>query len=182
MKDIDRIVQKFKDAQDFNYKLSEHLKESLVLDGKTPYQWKKHFKVDIPDEVNPMIILELCADVFTKYQEAAMYRDKQTMQLTILEQSKEDKYNFAFHKARKDHEEKFKKNLSAKSCEIEATLAIKDIKDAIANQKIVKDFWKSTCDTLTELRKLLEMMGFALNTDARINNEVKFYGHNKENN
>lgn len=177
--DIARISQKVKDAQEFNNVLSQHLKDNLRFNGKSAQEWKKYFKVNIPDEVNPITLVELNKELFRKYQEAAAYRDQQNIQLTILSQSKTDKYNAAFHKARMDHQKEYKKNLSAESCKVVATLAIKDIEDAISNQSIAKDFWKSTCDTLTELRKLLEAMGYALSADARLNNNFNVYENKK---
>lgn len=175
MKDIDVITKKFQDAQEFNKTLSHHLNDKLRFNGKSAMEWKKYFKINIPDEVNPMILVELNREIFEKYQEASAYRDAENIQLTILEQSKADKFNAAYNHARTEHQKEFKKNLSADSCKVAATLAIKDLEDAISNQKVAKDFWKSTCDTLTELRKLLEAMGYALSADARLNANVNVY-------
>jgi hypothetical protein len=91
--------------------------------------------------------------------------------MTILEQAKFEKYHTAYQAARSRTEKEFGKPLAAESCKVEATLATKHLEDAIANQKVIKDFWNKTCETLTELRKLVEVMGYALSGDAKVSRD-----------
>lgn len=174
MEGIEKIAKQFNDAQEFNTQLKEYLNSELMLGSKTPKEWRRYFTIKLPEDagqINFQTLVEVSAEIFSKYQQAASIRDREIIQLTILEQSRIDKYNVAYQEARDQHENKFKKGLSAKSCEVTASLAIKDIEDAISNQRIAKEFWKSTCDMLTELRKLLEMIGYALANDAKINRD-----------
>jgi hypothetical protein len=174
MNDIEKVISQFNNAQEFNSTLKAFLDKDMYLGSKTPKEWKRFFLIKLPEdieEINFQTIIAASADIFTKYQQAASLRDRETIQLNILEQSKADKYNEAYQIVRVEHENKFNKGLSARSCEIAASLAIKDIEDAITNQKLVKEFWKQTCETLTELRKLLEIMGYALSNDVRINRD-----------
>ena len=180
MKDIEAITEQFNNAQSFNDNLSGYLNDNLKFGDKSPREWKKHFFVKLPSHIEFNNLVEIASEIFTKYQQASAMRDKENMQLTILEQSIKDKHNAAYQHARDEHEKKFKKGLSAKSCEVAADLAVKDLEDAISNQKVARDFWKSTCDTLTELRKLLEMMGYALSNDARVSKGFTVLGGNKD--
>jgi hypothetical protein len=125
-----------------------------------------------------MVIVDLASQIFKLYQTASYFRDKQTIQMAVLEQTKSDKYNTAYNTARTENEIKFGKPLAADSCKVAATLEVKELEGAIANQKVVRDFWKKTCDTLSELRKLVELMGYALSSDSRVNKDmvVKNYG------
>ena len=174
MEGLEKIAKQFNDAQEFNIQLKEYLNSYLMLGTKTPKEWRRYFTIKLPEhasEITFQAIIDASAEIFTKYQQAASLRDRETIQLTILEQSRIDKYNVAYQQARDDHEGKFKKGLSAKSCEVTASLAIKDIEDAISNQRLTREFWKSTCDMLTELRKLLEMIGYALSNDVKVNRD-----------
>jgi len=176
MSDISKITERLEGTQEFLDQLGDHLDKNFRLvdaNGKrrTIKQWKEFFHIKIPDEVNFMVLVDLASIIFAKYQTASYFRDKQIIQMSILEQTKSDKYNNAYQNARKENEIKFGKPLAADSCKIAASLEVKDIEDAIQNQAVVKDFWVKTCQTLTELRKLLETMGFALSGDARINKD-----------
>lgn len=182
MNDTSRISKKLKDTQEFLNKLGTYLDNNFKIFGITGKgysveEWKEYFLIDIPDEVTFQTLVDLASQVFEKYQRAAYFRDKQTIQMSILEQTKAEKYHSAYQDARKANEVKFGKPLAAESCKVAATLVTKDLEDAISNQKVVRDFWNKTCDTLTELRKLLELMGYALSGDARINRDFVVRGN-----
>lgn len=179
MKQIAEITTQFNNAQEFNTKLSTYLDDNLKFGDKSPKEWKQYFFVKLPAHIEFENLVELASEIFRKYQMASALRDKQTMQLTILEQSSKDKFHTAWQTARDEHEKRFNKGLAAKSCEVAANLAIKDLEDAISNQKVAQNFWKTTCDCLTELRKLLEMMGYALSNDARVSRDFNVFGGNK---
>ena len=66
--------------------------------------------------------------------------------------------------------------LAAESCKVAATLAVGDLENAISNQKVIHSFWVKTCDTLTEMRKLLELVGYALAGDARVQRDIVIRG------
>jgi len=182
MSDMSRISSKLKDTTEFLNKLSGYLDENFKIFGVTGKgysveEWKEYFLIDIPDEITFPVLIDLAAQVFEKYQKAAYFRDKQSIQMSILEQTKAEKYHSAYQSARTENEQKFGKPLAAESCKVSATLATKELEDAISNQKVVRDFWNKTCDTLTELRKLLELMGYALSGDARINRDFVVRGN-----
>lgn len=160
------VAAPLQEAQEFNDKLADFLSENFVMGGRTMTDWKRHLYVRIPEEVTYPILIKLSREITEKYQEAAKYRDEQTVQLAILEQTRGSRFNEAYTKARTASEEKFGKPLAADSCKVAASLAIKDIEDAISHQKVVQDFWKSSCVTLVEVRKNVEIMARALSGDA----------------
>ena len=171
MNNLDALTKKLETAQEFTTQVEKYLDENFLVEGKTLRQWRAHFFIKIPDDINLGTLVDLAAQIWTKYQEAAYYRDKQHTQLAIMEQTKLDKYNEAYRDARRENEREHGKPLAAESCKVEATLAVKDLENAIRNQKVVKDFWAKSCETLTEMRKLLEIIGRALGADAYINKE-----------
>jgi hypothetical protein len=173
--DTENIKGRLEDTKEFLAELNSYLDENFKIIGNSGkgYSidvWRKQFIVNIPpaDEITFPTLVALSAEIFKKYQQAAYYRDKQGVQMTVLEQAKFEKYHTAYQSARNRTEKEFGKPLAAESCKVEATLATKHLEDAIANQKVIKDFWNKTCETLTELRKLIEIMGYALSGDAKV--------------
>jgi len=186
MKDMGRIASKLKDTQEFLEELSHYLDDNFKICGVTGKgysieEWKALFHVKIPDEITFPVLVKLAAEVFDKYQQAVYFRDKQMVQMSIMEQTHKEKHHSAYQAARNENEQKFGKPLAAESCKIAATLATKELDDAISNQKVTKDFWQKTCETLTELRKLLELMGYALSSDARVNRDFVVRGNDNDN-
>lgn len=163
----EQIARKLQDTQEFCNIIKDHLGQNFLVEGKTMVEWKKYFKIAIPEEISFATIVNLGQEIWMKYQRAAYFRDAQQVQLAIMEQSKSDRYNTTYNNLRADTQQKTGKPLAAESCKIAATLAVQELDNAISNQRVIHTFWVKTCDTLTELRKLLELMGYALSGDAR---------------
>jgi hypothetical protein len=172
----EKLAQRLKETQEFCGEVGEYLEKNFYVEGKTMKQWKQYFKIDIPDDITFPVVIKLASKIWMKYQRAAYFRDKQQVQLAIMEQTKHEKYHQEYQRARTENEKKFNKPLAAESCKVAATLAIGDLENAIANQKVVHSFWVKTCDTLTEMRKLLELTGYALSGDARVQRDVVIRG------
>jgi len=173
-------IQKTQDeTQEFLDGLSSFIDEKFLVEGKTLVAWRKYFKIELPkkdEDITFHTIINLSSKIIKLYQEAAYFRDKQTIQLTVLEQSKFDTYHREYQKVRTETEAKYQKPLAAESCKVHATLATMELEAALSTQKTVRDFWTKTCDTLTEMRKLVELMSFALSSDARAQRELVVRG------
>jgi len=178
MTDLKKIKEKTTETAEFLKELGAYLDDNFLVEGYTLSQWKKYFKIELPEDVSFPVIVEKAKEITSKYQKAAYYRDKQNVQMNILEQSESEEYGKAYNHARIENERKFNKPLAAESCKMAAadTPKVKGLKDAIATQGVIRDFWVKTCSTLVEVRKLLEQMGYALSADARLNKDFVVTG------
>lgn len=170
--DTEEITQDIQESQEFNNSLREFLASNFLVDGKTMTEWKRHFFVSVPEEVSFPIIIRLTQEIARKYQEAARYRDEHAVQLTILDQTRIDRFNTAYNDARSSHQTEHGRPLAADSCRAAASVVVRDIESAISQQKVIKDFWNDTCKTLVELRKHVETMGRALAGDSFTQRDV----------
>ena len=171
--EIEKIKTRYKDTSEFLKNLDQYIAENFIVEGSTMLEWKKHFRIELPpaDNISFLVIVEKAKEIFEKYQRAAYFRDKQTVQMNILKQSKLEKYHDAYNDARLENERKHGKQLAAKSCEVAAIVATKNLEDAINTQSVIRDFWVKTCETLVEMRKLIDQMGYALSADAKLNKD-----------
>lgn len=176
MESINILAKKLENTQEFCGAVESHLKTNFLIEGKTMTAWKTYFKIDIPDNIDLHAIVLMASEIWDKYQRAAHYRDSQQVQLAIMEQSKSDKYNTQYNSIRAATQEETGKPLAAESCKIHATLAVKDLDAAISNQKVIHTFWVKTCDTLTEMRKLLEIIGYAVGADIKTQRDINIRG------
>jgi hypothetical protein len=180
MESLGILSKKLKDTQEFCSSVNDYLKDNLIIEGKTVMAWKKYFIIRIPNDMNFQTVIEMAQEIWIKYQQASAYRDSQQVQLAIMEQTKSDKYNTEYNAVRAQTQQQTGKPLAAESCKIHATLAVKDLDAAIANQKVIHSFWVKTCDTLSEMRKLLEVISYALSGDARISRDFNIRGNGNE--
>ena len=176
MSRIENTVKELDDAQEFLVELDKYVSKNFVIEGKTIDQWKRFFEIPIPDDVSFQTVVELSKRILKKYQLAAYYRDKHTISISILEQSKADEYYSAYNTAQEDNKRKYNKPLAAESCKVSAMLATRKWNSATTMQKSIRDFWAKTCDTLTELRKNVEQLGRALASDAYSQKDIIYKG------
>jgi hypothetical protein len=167
---------KMREAQELRETVAKYANENVLFEGRTLSQWRRDFWVKIPEDITFPVVAKTAALLAAKYQHAAFYRDTQNISLTILEQTQKDKYNQVYHSVRTEHFKETGKVLGVDSCKVAAQLAVKDVEDAISNQKIIKDFWTKTCETLTETRKLLESAGRALAGDSYLSRDLVIKG------
>jgi len=174
----DDFERKIKDTQEYLNKFSKYIDTNFLIPGgektMTIRDWRAYFFIKIPKDITPPILVELSQDLIYKYQEACTYRDQHLSKMTIISHIKDEKYHLAYQDARTENERKFNKPLSAESCRTQATLAIKDLDDAISSQKAIKDFWDRTCSILIETRKIIEMMGRAISSEIYAQKEITF--------
>lgn len=176
---MEQIQKTLEDSQEFLNGLSKFIDEKFLVEGKTLSAWKKHFRVQMPEkdsDINFHTLIALSSEIMDKYQRAAYFRDKQNIQLVVLEQSKFDTYHKEYQRVRTETEEKFNKPLAAESCKVAATLATMELEAALSTQRVIRDFWVKTCETLTEMRKLIETMSFSLSSDAKVQREINIKG------
>lgn len=181
-KEVEKIQERIENSEEFLNELGSYIDENFIIPSYSEEKanlrkWKTLFRVEIPEEINFPILISLAAEVARKYQEASFFRDRQQLQLTILEQNRTNKFNTIYNQTRRESENKFSKPLAAESCKVAALLAVEDLDEALNNQKVIKDFWDSTCKALTEMRKTLEIIGYALGSDARLNKEFVIKGN-----
>lgn len=174
------ITTRIEEIKEFTDKINQHIESTFIIDGKTLKEWKRDLKVKFPEDINFHTIVELAKDIAKKFQVASYYRDRQTVYSNVLEQNKTEKYNRAYQWAQEKSRAEFGKNLAADSCKIAASIEIQDLENVINAQRVVKEFWVKSCDTLTEMRKLTELIGYALSADSRIQRDVVITNHRKD--
>jgi hypothetical protein len=176
IEELAKLAEKIQGAREFCDGLEKHLKANLLIEGKTIIEWRNHFRVKFTPDMTFADIVALAADIADKYQEAGRMRDMHNFQLSILEQTKTDKYNEAYTGIQKEYEDKHKKRLAAEKCKVAAQMAVTSFDNAIATQKMVHSFWVGICNGLVELRKLLEIIGRSLGADARVGRDFVVRG------
>jgi hypothetical protein len=179
MSDLDSLKKRQKEISEFLQGVKTHLNNNFEIEGKTILEWRKFFTIEIPEEVTFAVLVELSKEIAYKYQRAAYFRDNEMVQSAFIDQSKFEKYYETYNDVRVSTQQKTGKPLAAESCKVAAILATKNFESGMTQQKAIKDFWIKTCDVLTEMRKLVELMGYALSSDARVQRDFVVRGDNK---
>ena len=125
--------------------------------GKPPRAWREHFKIVIPENPDTSQCKALAAKLAALRQDATFYYAASEAQLSALSSGESKEYSAAFNRLVAEYKGAGKSLPAAKTLETMAGSRIMDIRGAIQNAKIIKNFWKRMLEGLTEVRKNIEL-------------------------
>ena len=134
------------------------LERQYLIHGKPMQYWRDHFKITVPEDPDIAQCKMLAARLMNLLHEATFYYSASELQLDALLSGQETEYINEFNKLTAEYKEKNKSLPSQKTLETIANRGIIDLKGAIYNAKMTKNFWKRVIANLTETRKLLEIV------------------------
>jgi len=144
------VAQIFGDALDKQY----------TIHGRSMRDWRNQFKLNIPENPDPAQCKMLAAKLATHFHEATFYYSLAEAQLDALASGEFKEYTQTFEIMVAEHKKKYpNKSLPAqKTLETLAHGQMLDLKGAMNNARITKQFWKRILEGLTEVRKNLELI------------------------
>jgi len=153
----------------------EALERQYLVHGKSMQYWRDHFKIAVPEDPDIAQCKMLAAKLMNLLHEASFYYSASELQLDALLSGQETEYINEFNKLTAEYKEKGKSLPSQKTLETIANNGIIDLKGAIYNAKMTKNFWKRVIANLTETRKLLEIVSDGNRTQSYLD---RFTGTN----
>jgi len=124
--------------------------------GKSPAQWRDHFRINVPKDSNPAQLNAILAELATLYQEASSYYAVSEAMVDALDAGSEREFTNAFNKRIAEYKAKGISLPAQKTLETIAKHEMLDVAGAATNAKIIKNFWRRMLEGLTEVRKTLE--------------------------
>jgi hypothetical protein len=125
--------------------------------GKPPRTWRQHFKITVPENPNTSQCKSLAAKLAALMQEPVFYYAAAEAQLDALSSGESREYPTAFNQLVAEYKEAKRSLPAAKTLDTMAGSRIMDIRGAIQNAKIIKNFWKRMIEGLVEVRKNVEL-------------------------
>lgn len=145
--------------------------EQYKIRGKSIEDWKDHFYIQVPPDLNMKTCQEIDIKLMALFQEAAFYKGEAEASLKLQKGGHAKRFRVTYTRLVKEYASKGK--LPAKDTLV--TLAdneLGDIKDSILHGETVVDFWREVLANLANCRKIIE------NATLNISVELKF--HNRD--
>jgi hypothetical protein len=138
----------------------EALNKQYLIYGKSMNEWKRQFKLSIPENPDPAQCKVISSKLANHFHEATFYYSLAEAQLDALASGEFREYTQTFEKMVAEYRKKNPtKSLPAqKTLETLAHGKMLDVKGAMNNARIAKNFWKRILEGLTEVRKNLELV------------------------
>jgi hypothetical protein len=146
---------------------SDSFERQYLIYGKAPRTWRTYFKITVPENPNTSQCKALAAKLASLMQEATFYYAGAEAQLDALSSGESKEYTAAFNQLVAEYKEAKKSLPAAKTLETMAGSRIMDIRGAIQNAKIIKNFWKRMIEGLVEVRKNVELATWNNSTQAK---------------
>jgi len=145
----------------------DSFERQYLIYGKSPRSWRKYFQIVVPETPDVAQCKALAGKRAALIQEAMFYYAASEAQLAALSSGESKEYSTAFNKLVAEYKGAGRSLPAAKTLEAIAGANIMDIRGAIANAKIIKDFWKRMIEGLTEVRKDIELATWNNSTQAK---------------
>jgi hypothetical protein len=163
----DQLLEYLNHDKVINEIFGDTFERQYLIYGKAPRTWKQHFKITIPESPDTSQCKALAAKLATLMQDAMFYYAAAEAQLSALSSGESKEYSTAFNRLVAEYKGAGKSLPAAKTLETMAGSRIMDIRGAIQNAKIIKNFWKRMIEGLVEVRKDVELATWNNSTQAK---------------
>lgn len=178
-----KLIDKLKQSKKIHDAFTKQMKQRYSFDGKLMSDWKKEFRVAIPDGLNPRICIELNTKINDLYQQASNKKSDAEASLTSLKASYADSFRDAFNELVEEYKSK-KERLPAKDTLTQlAEHKTTSLHSALVHGEMQLGFWKDILNNLSTTRKIIENNTINLSVEAKALSHEQYLNHlNKGNN
>jgi hypothetical protein len=154
----EQLFAQIKDGKLVAEIFGQALEKQYTIYGKSMSEWRRHFHITIAEDPDPASCSKSAARLANLFHEATFYFSVAEAQLDALSNGETREYTTAFNKICAEYKEKNKSLPAQKTLDTMASSKMLDLKGAINNARIAKNFMRRTLDGLTEQRKALEII------------------------
>lgn len=163
------LTQILIDYADRNNELASTFMNEFKFYGKSLDEWSSITSIKLPSysEISPEKFRDLCIRCANAYQQASYFYSVCNSMHSGLDSGSHTK-KADIVRALVDHYSKSKgKRPAANTIDNIAESFLKETTNGKTAAKILKDFWRDKKETLLEVRKALEMIGFSINMEIK---------------
>lgn len=136
--------------------LRQELHGKFLLGNKSLSEWKNHFTVEVPAELNTTTGLEINLKLLSLWQEASFYHSVANIKLQLMKNGCEQAIRDEYFQLVENYKSQGGKPPAAATLEALAKNQHTDTISALTLAQLEKDFWKDIVTQLRGVRKLLE--------------------------
>lgn len=148
-------------------KIEDSLGNKYHIDGKTPVQWQKHFKLAVPPSATTIDVKDCNAKLVNLFNEASFFLANANLISDAIAQGSRDKYIIQFESKVNEWKQSDKRLPSQKTLDTLAEAGMMELNGAKANAEMKLRFWKHIISGLSEQRKSLEQIMWMIREELR---------------
>jgi hypothetical protein len=180
---INQIIGQLKKGKKLHDAFAYQFKNQYLIAGKLAKEWKQHFRIDLPPDMNPQICISVASELMKLYQEASFLKAEADARLSACKNASDDRYRVRFAELVAEYKAEGKKLPAKDTLVALAEHSISHLKNTVAHAEIELSFWKEILNNLSQARKLLENATINLSVDAKALQQERYLDRlNKERN
>jgi hypothetical protein len=148
--------------------IADNLGSNYLLDGKTPVQWQKEFRLQVPQDAKTEDIKNCNAALVGLFNLASFYLANAQLINDAIEQGARDKYIVKFEEKVAEYQQQDKKLPARDTLKDLAEAGMMELNGAKANASMKLRFWKHIIAGLSEQRKSLEQIMWMIREEAKM--------------
>jgi len=141
--------------------------ENIIFNDKSLKEWSEHFTINIPRNCNPDDMKSIYSKLLSLLQLCNYLYSKSNSILTLINEGSVIKKSELISSFVKEYEDKKARRPAGTVLEDLAESKL-DLAYLKIHAKIVKEFFRDQRDTLIEMRKTLEQMGFSFHLESKL--------------
>lgn len=164
-KTVDDMILNLRQGKDIHEQFAEAVQDRMMIQGKTMDQWRKHFRIEIPENPDITACKEVDMVLMEKYQEASFLKAMADASHLLQKKGYETQYRQKFEALVSEYKQSGKKLPAKDTLSALAAGKVDDIETGVTYAELAVRFWKEILDNLNYVRKVIE--------NATINNSVE---------
>ena len=161
------ILTQLNKGKELHDHFAKQFREGYYVAGKLIADWKDHFKMDIPPDLNTQTCKEIDLKILELHQEASFLKAEVDARLAAYRNTNSDRYREKFTNLVTEYKSKGEKLPAKDTLAALAEHAIGNIKNAMVHAEIELAFWKEILNDLANSRKLIDNITINLSVEAK---------------
>jgi hypothetical protein len=161
------IIDQLRKSKKLHDQFADKFRTQYKVAGKLMSEWKEHFKVSLPPDLNPQLAQQTDAQLVELHQEATFLKAEAEARLTAYQSANNERYRSKYAALVAEYKAGGAKLPAKDTLAALAENATADIKDAMSHAEIELAFWKEVLNDISNSRKLLENATICMATEAK---------------
>lgn len=168
------LVNQLRNGKVLHDQFADEFRKRYKIAGKLINEWKDHFKITMPPDLDPVKIQLVDVLLMELHQEATFLKAEVEARLTACRSRNDDMYRTEYARLVTEYKSKQQKLPAKDTLAALAEEKTGDIKNALTHAEIELCFWKEILNDLRNSRRLIDNATINISVEAKALNHEKY--------
>lgn len=161
------MIDQLRTSKKLHDEFAQQFRHQYMIAGRLIKDWKQHFRVNMPPDINTQICQVIDSQLMELHQEATFLKAEAEARLTAQRSANQDKYRTKFAELVTEYKSSGQRLPAKDTLAALAEVDIGETKNATVHTEIELSFWKEILSDLTNCRRLVENATINLSVEAK---------------